>query len=43
MRAYDREVYEQEMKLMKEISEMKFSFRKIGKILELHALMSCNN
>ena len=41
MSAYDREVYEQEMKLMKEISEMKFSFRKLGKIIELQALLSC--
>ncbi len=42
MRTYEREVYQQEMKLMKEISEMKFSFRKLGKIIELQALLSCN-
>ena len=41
MRAYDREVYEQELKLMKEISNMKLSFRKIGKIIRLEALISC--
>ncbi len=41
MRTYEREVYQQEMKLMKEISEMKFSFRKLGKIIELHALLTC--
>ncbi len=40
MRTYEREVYQQEMKLMKEISEMKFSFRKLGKIIELHALLT---
>ncbi len=42
MRTYEREVYQQEMKLMKEISEMKFSFRKLGKIIALQALLSCN-
>ena len=42
MRSYDREVYEQEMQLMKEISKMKFSFRKLGKIIELHALLTSN-
>ncbi len=40
MRTYEREVYQQEMKLMKEISEMKFSFRKLGKLFELHALLT---
>ena len=40
MRTYEREVYQQEMKLMKEIFEMKFSFRKLGKIIELHALLT---
>ena len=40
MSAYDKELYEQEMKLMKEISEMKFSFRKLGKLFELHALLT---
>jgi hypothetical protein len=40
MRSYDREIYEREMQLMKEISGMKFSFRKIRKIIELEALLS---
>lgn len=40
MRAYDRNVYEQEEKLMKEISGMKFSWKKIAKIIELEALIS---
>ena len=41
MRSYDREVYELEMRLMKEISGMKFSLKKLRKIIELDALISC--
>ena len=41
MRSYDREVYEMEMRLMKEISGMKFSMKKLRKIIELEALLSC--
>ena len=40
MRSYDKDLYEQEMKLMKEISGMKFSLKKVVKILELDALMN---
>ncbi len=42
MRAYDREVYDMEMQLMKEISGMKFSWKKIRKIIELNALIETN-
>ncbi len=41
MRSYDREVYEMEKRLMKEISGMKFSLKKLRKIIELEALISC--
>lgn len=41
MRSYDREVYEMEKRLMKEISGMKFSLKKLRKIIELDALISC--
>ena len=42
MRTYDREVYEQEMRLMKELSGMKFSWKKLCKLFELKALLDCN-
>ena len=41
MRSYDREVYELEKRLMNEISGMKFSLKKLRKIIELDALISC--
>lgn len=40
MRSYDKEIYEREMQLMKEISGMKFSFKKLRKIFELEALLN---
>ena len=40
MRSYDREVFEREMQLMNEISGMKFSMKKIRKIIELDALIN---
>ena len=40
MRRYDKEIYEREQQLMKEISGMKFSLKKIGKMIELEALLS---
>ena len=43
MRSYDKDLYEQEMKLMKEISGMKFSLKKVVKIFELEALINSYN
>ena len=43
MDAYSKEVREMEEKLMKEISGMKFSLKKLKKIFELGALLSCQN
>ena len=36
--SYEREIMEREMKLIKELSGMKFSFRKLKKAFELDAL-----
>ncbi len=40
MRSYDREIFERELQLMDEISGMKFSMKKIRKLIELEALVS---
>ncbi len=37
--SYEREIMEREMKLIKELSGMKFSFRKLKKAFELDALL----
>ena len=37
--SYERELMEKEMQLIKEISGMKFSFKKLRKVFELDALM----
>ena len=43
MKSYEKEIRSMEEQLLKEISGMKFSLKKLGKILELEALMSCDN
>jgi hypothetical protein len=40
--AYDKDVFETEKRLLKEIASMKrFSLKKLAKILELDALVNC--
>ncbi len=41
MVAYERDIFEAEQKLLKEISGMKFSMKKLGKLIELNALVRC--
>lgn len=43
MTKYNRDVMTVENKLIKEIGEMKFSFKKLLKVIELDALMSYYN
>ena len=43
MKEYQRELLKEEEKLIKEIEKMKFSFRKLLKVIELNALLSYNN
>ena len=41
MVAYDRDIFETEQRLLKEISQMKkFSFKKLAKVIELNALVN---
>lgn len=40
MTRYDRDIIKLEKNLIKEISEMKFSFKKIVKVIELDAILS---
>ncbi len=40
MTTYEREIFAREQQLMKEISGMKFSFKKLRKELELDALVN---
>lgn len=41
MVAYDRDIFETEQRLLKEIGQMKkFSFKKLAKIIELNALVN---
>lgn len=37
---YDREIVAREKELIREISKMKFSFKKLRKVLELDALVN---
>ncbi len=43
MKEYKREILIEEEKLIKEIEKMKFSFRKLLKVIELNALLSYYN
>ena len=38
---YEKEIVAREQELLKEISKMKFSFKKLRKVLELDALVNC--
>ena len=40
MTTYEREIFAREQQLLKEISGMKFSFKKLRKVLELDALVN---
>lgn len=43
MKEYKREILIEEEKLIKEIEKMKFSFRKLLKVIELNALLNYYN
>lgn len=43
MKEYKRELLIEEEKLIKEIEKMKFSFRKLLKVIELNALLNYYN
>lgn len=43
MSKYDREMRKEEERLMSEIAGMKFSFKKLLKVMELNALLTYQN
>lgn len=43
MKEYSRELRKEQERLIKEISGMKFSFRKLLKVIELDAIISYSN
>ena len=43
MSKYNREMRKEEERLIREISKMKFSFKKLLKVMELNALLSYAN
>lgn len=42
MMAFNRDIYEREQQLLKELKGMKFSFKKLRKLIELDALVNYN-